>query len=198
MRITFLRTQLAASGIDAKGWKEDPKKKKKKSALKATSTTTARSAAEVPPDAAEPLEPKSGGGSKLFTVGFVVLIALLLQVFHVYVSAPIKPGSTISPGIWLSKCGLLTVLPSCNNAYMHFDREGVVTHYNSMKLKTWQMEGAVCDPNDEECVSGLQFTEDGKIVIGGKHVTYLTSYVKDAELEPWPFAEAPKVKVWRK
>ena len=134
----------------------------------------------------------------VYTVVVVVLIALLLQVFHVYVSAPIKPGSTISPGIWLSKCGLLTVLPSCKNAYMHFNREGVVTHYNANKEKTWQMEGAVCDSDDEECVKGMEFTEEGKIVIGGKPVSFVTSYVKDAELAPWPFVNTPKLKVWRK
>jgi len=141
-------------------------------------------------------DPKSGSNSKVFTVVAVVLIALLLQVFHVYVSAPIKPGSTISPGIWLSKCGLLTVLPSCKNAYMHFNREGVVTHYNSKKEKTWQMEGEICDEDD--CVQGMEFTESGKIVIGGKPVGYVTSFVKDAELSPWPFVTTPKLKVWRK
>ena len=187
-------SQLAASGIDASGWKEDLKKKKKKSALK----TASRSAPGVG-SSAEPLDdPKSGNNSKVFTVVAVVLIALLLQVFHVYVSAPIKPGSTISPGIWLSKCGLLTVLPSCKNAYMHFNREGVVTHYNSKKEKTWQIEGYVCETNEDDCVQGMEFTEAGKILIGGKPVQYVTSFVKDAELAPWPFATTPKLKVWRK
>lgn len=188
--------QLASSGIDAKGWKEEHKKKKKKSALKSNNRS-------APGSAAEPLEGQttSGTNSKVFTVVAVVLIALLLQVFHVYVSAPIKPGSTISPGIWLSKCGMLTVLPSCKNAYMHFNREGVVTHYNSKKEKTWQMEGELCDDNGDEdgdCVQGMEFTESGKIVIGGKPVGYVTAFVKDVELSPWPFASTPKLKVWKK
>jgi hypothetical protein len=134
----------------------------------------------------------------MFTLIFIVLLALLLQVFHVYISAPINPGSTISPGVWLSKCGLLTVLPSCENAYLHFDREGVVTHYNAAKLVTWKIEGVVCDVDDKKCIPGMQIQPDGKVVIGGKHVSYVTSFVKDANLSPWPFVETPKLKVWRK
>ena len=187
--------QLGSSGIDASGWKEDLKKKKKKSALKSVN----RSAPAVGGSAAEPLEdPKSGNNSMLFTVVAVVLVALLLQVFHMYVSSPIHEGTTISPGIWLSKCGLLTVLPSCKNAYMHFNREGVVTHYNAKKEKTWQIEGYVCETNEENCVQGLNFAESGKISIGGKPVQYVTSFVKDVELSPWPFVTTPKLKVWRK
>lgn len=147
---------------------------------------------------AEPLEEKKKGGNKMFTLIFIVMLALLLQVFHVYISAPINPGSTISPGVWLSKCGLLTVMPSCENSYLHFNREGVVTHYNAAKLVTWKMEGGVCDVDDEECIPGMQVQEDGKVVIGGKTVPYVTSFVKDVNLSPWPFVETPKLKVWRK
>lgn len=185
--------QLASSGIDASGWKEDPKKRKKKSALKAGS----RSLDETDSPVEEPLELKKKGG-KLFPIAFLALLALLLQVFHVYISAPVNPGSTISPGVWLSKCGLLTVLPSCENSYFHFNREGVATHYNAAKQVTWQMEGAVCDVDDEACNPGMRIAEDGKIMIADKHVPYVISFVKDADLSPWPFLETPKVKLWRK
>jgi hypothetical protein len=181
---------LASSGIDASGWKEDPKKKKKKSAFKSVDKAPVSTVAE-------PLEATKKGG-KWFTVIFIVLLALLLQVFHVYISAPINAGSTISPGLWLSKCGLLTLLPSCENAYLHFNREGVVTHYNAKKAETWKMEGAVCSADDEACVPGMQILEDGKVVIGGKPVHYVTTFVKDVTLSPWPFVETPKVKLWRK
>lgn len=182
--------QLSISGIDASGWKEDPKKKKKKPALKT------RSIPET--SAAEPLEVEKKGSNKMFTIVMMTLMAIVLQVFHVYISAPIYTGSTVSPGIWLSKCGLLTVLPSCENAYLHFDRDGIVTHYNSAKHVTWKIEGAVCEDDDVDCISGMQFLDDGKIMIGGKHVPYVTSFVKEANLSPWPFAETPKLKIWKK
>jgi len=81
---------------------------------------------------------------------------------------------------------------------MHFNREGVVTHYNAKKEKTWQMEGDVCDSDDDDCVKGMEFTDSGKIIIGGKTLSYVTSFTKEAELAPWPFVSNPKLKVWRK
>lgn len=60
------------------------------------------------------------------------------------------------------------------------------------------MEGDVCDLGEDECVNGMEFTESGKIIIGGKPISLVTSYAKDVELAPWPFVITPKVKVWRK
>jgi hypothetical protein len=77
-------------------------------------------------------------------------------------------------------------------------KDGIVTHYNSAKVITWQIEGAVCDKNDASCIPGMQVMDDGKIVIGGKPVTHVTTYTQEAELTPWPFVSAPKLKVWRK
>lgn len=107
-------------------------------------------------------------------------------------------GNTISPGTWLSQCGLLTVSPYCENAFLHVNQKGIVTHYNHQKQITWTMEGGVCTPSQPECTPGLQIDAEGKITIGGKAVNYVTSYVKEAQLAPWPFSEAPKLKVWRK
>ena len=159
---------------------------------------------------AEPLDASRAVKSKRtsrFTVLVVLaLLALILQVFHVYISAPIQPGSTISPGIWLSQCGLFSLLPLCKeNAYVHFDRQGKVTYYNSQKEVVWTMEGRVCPEEEEgetkvECVLGMEVQPDGKIFVGGQLIHHVTVYPKGAAvpLSPWPFVEMPKVKVWRK
>lgn len=181
--------QLASSGIDASGWKEKIRKVKPAVKPRAASMDTPHNV-----DASN----KSSGSSKTMTVALVVLVALILQVLHIYVTAPIKLEDTLSPGIWLSKCGLMTILPSCEDSYMHIGRDGVVTHYGPSKEITWQMEGSVCDKEDENCTPGMVVQEDGKIVIGGKPIKYLTAYVKQVELSPWPFVDPPKLKIWKK
>ena len=209
--------QLRSSGIDASGWKEDPAKKKatkKKSALKsATDEVHSTRSGEIPLQA-EPLDRhmKQSKGSLLFTLACMIFIGLLLQVFHIYISAPINVGSTISPGVWLSKCGLYSLVPSyCpDNAYVHFHRNGTVSYYNAEKVLLWTMEGAVC-PDVEEtasgtpataCVRGMHVQNDGTIVVGGKpihHViTYSNNNKKEPPLSPWPFVTNPKLKIWRK
>jgi hypothetical protein len=149
----------------------------------------------------------------MFTIMLIAFLTLILQVFHVYISAPINPGSTISPGIWLSKCGLFSLLPSCTeNAYLHFNRNGTLTYYNTDKVVVWIMEGSVCDLDGTTdptttttttattCIRGMQIQPDGKVVIGGKHISHVTYYdnKNSIPLSPWPFTETPKVKVWKK
>lgn len=201
-----IHSQLASSGIDASGWKED-KKRKKKAATATSSAGESDIAVQAEPlDVASTAGQRSGDSNGRFTILVVLAIfALLLQVFHVYISAPIQPGSTISPGIWLSQCGLLSLLPSfCKeNAYVHFDRLGRVTYYNANKEVVWTMEGRVCPEDDEEkveCIRGMQVHPDGKIYVGGQLIHHVTVYPKGvtAPLSPWPFVETPKVKVWRK
>ena len=132
---------------------------------------------------------------------------MLLQVFHIYISAPIKPGHIVAPGIWLTQCGLLGVLPSCQNSYFALDMNGKVTVHNADHELAWEMQGGVCPDdkdddddakNAEECEPGMEVKEDGTIVIGGKKVKTVLVYQKGVELSPWPFAEAPKLKIRKK
>lgn len=197
---THIQIQLAASGIDASGWKDDAKKnhRKKRSTLK-TKTSTA-SGSSLHNNGDQQYKKKvSSGSSVTFSFLFIVMGALILQVFHTYVSAPVKPGSVTAPGTWLSKCGLLTLLPSCENAYVHLDRSGVLTYYSTEKEIQWTVHGGVCAATAVDCVPGLQVLDDGNIVIGGQPVKYVVTYGGfDPSLSPWPFVEAPKLRVWKK
>ena len=203
---------------------------KKKSALKGTNDdsnngTTSRNRNDEMdiPLQAEPLDihMKRSKGSIFFTFACIIFIGLLLQVFHIYISAPINVGSTISPGVWLSKCGLYSLVPSycTENAYVHFHRNGTVSYYNSEKVLLWTMEGAVCPEIEDTtsttnppttktattaptCIRGMYVQNDGKIIIGGKPIHHIISYSgnnkKEPPLSPWPFVENPKLKIWRK
>ena len=131
-------------------------------------------------------------------MALVVLIALVLQVAHLYCSTPIKPGSTISPGTWLSKCGLLVFWPPCENAYFHVGKDGSAKHYSADRKVSWEMEGGECAAGNDSCVPGMQVAEDGTVQIGSKAVKFATSYSTGSSLSPWPFAEAPKLKMWQK
>ena len=163
---------------------------------------------------------KQSKGSIFFSFACLIFIGLLLQVFHIYISAPINVGSTISPGVWLSKCGLYSLVPSycTDNAYVHFHRNGTVSYYNAEKVLLWTMEGAVCPEVDETattttpnlnptttvtCVRGMYVQNDGKIIIGGKPIHHVITHgsnnnKKEPPLSPWPFVENPKLKIWRK
>jgi hypothetical protein len=190
--------QLLSSGIDAKGWKEDAlKKKKKKVEKKKTEVDTSSRSAPAEPVAES--EPKSAmtNSKALFAIIFVILLAILLQVFHMYISAPIKPGHVVSPGVWLSKCGLLAVLPHCDNAFLNVSKDGKVILYNADHEIAWEMKGAVCSESDEKCIRGLHVMENGNLAIGGKSIQWLNMY-KPSDLSPWPFTEKPRVKVWKK
>ena len=219
---------MRSSGIDASGWKEDPSKKKvskKKSAMKGTTTEGGGNGirdkeTEISLQA-EPLDAhmKRSKVSIIFSFVCVIFIILILQAFHIYISAPINVGSTISPGVWLSKCGLYSLVPSycTDNAYVHFHRNGTVSYYNAEKTLLWIMEGAVCPEVDEKttttaktsptstptCVRGMYVQNDGKIFVGGKPIHQVIAYSsynnkKEPPLSPWPFVENPKLKIWRK
>jgi hypothetical protein len=147
---------------------------------------------------AEPLDVKKGGGSsKLFTIVFVAVLAIALNVLHVKLSSPVKVGHTVGPGTWLSKCGVLIVHPTCENEYLSIDKNGTMLHYNAARELTWRVDGGTCDSEDKDCISGLHFQADRKVFIGGKKVKYVMSYTgKDQKLTPWPFEEKPDVNVY--
>lgn len=159
-----------------------------------------------------PLEPISGEKStsldsdkqsstnrikkRSLVIGSVVclLFAILVQVFHLYISTPISPGSIVAPGVWLSKCGLLGLITNCTDAFFHVSRNGNILYYNSQKKLSWQMEGATCKQTDTACIPGLQFTKEYRIILGGKNVGQVNKLLIDMPLSPWPFDVEPKLK----
>lgn len=192
---------------------------KKKSAMKgATTDGTGNNEMDIPLQA-EPLDAqiKRSKGSLFFTWACMIFIGIMLQAFHIFISAPINVESTISPGVWLSRCGLYSLVPSycTDNAYVHFHRNGTVSYYNADKILLWTMEGAVCPDVDETitpptttspsptCIRGMYVQNDGKIIIGGKPIHHVITYSsynskKEPPLSPWPFVQNPKLKIWRK
>lgn len=135
----------------------------------------------------------------MFTVLLgVALAAILLQVLHLYVSTPIKPGQVVAPGVWLSKCGLRAFSSDCQNAFLHMGRDGKLKMYNAQKQVAWEIQGEVCNNTDKDCVRGLQVKEDGSLNIGGKPVQWMAKYDKNSDLSPWPFVQKPKIKIWNK
>jgi hypothetical protein len=78
-------------------------------------------------------------------------------------------------------------------------RLGTVTLYNSKQEVAWQIEGGVCADDDDDCVPGMHVNLDGTVAGGGQarivgfHILYETE-----ALSPWPFAESPQLKIWKK
>lgn len=131
------------------------------------------------------------------------LIAIFLYFFHVYISTPIQPGHAVSPGIILSKCGLLKgwpyVGPACNPSYLEVDFENV-SYYEGKQL-AWIIRGNRCNDGAVKakmCVDGLVFEKDGSLSLGGQPVKWLERQAEvgqdnEFQLTPWPFAEKPKI-----
>jgi hypothetical protein len=181
----FVLLQLLSSGIDAKAWRE--KKKKRRSNPKTTRALDESDAA-----------PAGTSSTKTITILVVVLAAIALQVFHMYISTAIKPGHIVSPGIWLTKCGILGMLPPpvCDsNEKLEYGDDGMVTLRSPDGTPLWEMQGGVCPADDATCTPGMQVKEDNTIVIGGKTVYTVRLFDANAELSPWPFAEPPKVSI---
>ena len=124
-----------------------------------------------------------------------VLLAVGFQTVHLSLSLPVKRGQSLPPGTWLIKCGLVpTFLTGCKNAYFNVDSNGFVTLYNANYEVEWEMQGAICAENDEDCVNGLVLNDEKKIEIGSKVIEELDLYTNSAGLEAWPFAYEPNVR----
>ena len=132
------------------------------------------------------------------TVIFCALVAVGLQLMHLFLTAPIGKGQVLMPGGWKVKCGILSVWPSCDNASLEMNFKGVLTYYGDDHQKEWEMVGGVCHGDDEDCIRGLKIEQDGSIFIGGKKVTTVTAFGKSPVLDPWPFESAPKMGVVRR
>ena len=146
----------------------------------------------------EEAEKEATGTSESIRISFliIIVIAILLQGAQMYITAPLRPGSVMPPGMWMSKCGLLSVLPICENAGLEMNDDGVLTLYGSDGDVQWKLVGGTCRANTD-CEPGLVVKDDGNLVIGGKSITSVT--IKgDAPLTPWPFEREPKLRVVRK
>lgn len=123
----------------------------------------------------------------------MVIAAVMLQVYHSKITAPIEPGQVLSPGGWVSRCGLASFLPVCKNSYLQMGDDGVLSLYDANGELEWKMEGGVC--KTDGCISGLEMREDTKLAIGGKVVTWVNVKRGAEPIAPWPFAEQPKIKI---
>lgn len=177
--------QLKASGIDASAWKEV-----KPPPPKVTPRALVPEPVSVPIEV-ESDDGESGGG--VFVLVLMVIAAIVMQVYHSKITAPIAPGQVLSPGGWVSKCGVASVFPSCENAYLEMGDDGVLSLFDAHGELEWKMQGSVC--KSEDCIEGLEMREDSRLYVGGKYVQWV-NVKKDAEpISPWPFAEAPKIKI---
>lgn len=183
---------LKASGIDASSWKEvKPPIPPPTPAPTTTSRAVPEETLKVVPSKEESSE--AGGGGGVFLIVFMVIVAVVLQVYHSKITAPIASGQVLSPGGWVSRCGLASFLPVCENSYLQMGDEGVLSLYDANGDLEWKMEGAVCKA--EGCIDGLEMREDNKLAIGGKVVTWVNVKKEAEPISPWPFAEQPKLKV---
>ncbi|GKY91135.1 hypothetical protein MPSEU_000086300 [Mayamaea pseudoterrestris] len=178
---------LRSSDINMNEWLDNKNKKTSKKAVKLSSSSGKVIATDD----------DSHKGGKSAGLIAVILAAIVLQVYHLYISAPIKPGHIVSPGIHLSKCGVLSILPTCSNEYMTFADEETIVMKDAADKVLWSIRGNTCKKGDKGCIRGMKVGEDGELIIGGKVVDSVRTYTDDVKLSPWPFAEEPKIRIKR-
>lgn len=139
----------------------------------------------------------SSARNTTIAIVLVTMIAVILQGVQMRITAPLRPGSAMEPGMWMSKCGLLSALPVCENSGLEMGEDSVLTLHGSDGSVQWKIQGGKCRASNKECEPGLLVKEDGNLVIGGRSITSVT--IKgDAPLTPWPFEREPKLRVVRK
>jgi len=143
---------------------------------------------------AENEEKSSSCISSAGVVLLVLALSVVIGIGHLYVSAPIKPGNIVAPGIWLSKCGALSFLPSCENRFFSLNTEGKAYLKDANGALIWEMDGGVCQKDDEACRAGLQIDLSGYVTINGNTVRHVSTY-QESDLSEWPFSEAPKLRL---
>ena len=181
--VSLLDLQLTQTGVDTTPWMKQNNGDTKTRELRFQEPTKSAKSS------------KSSKSPAVFPfIAVVALIAILFQAAHNYISAPIISGLVVAPGTWRSKCGLLSLLPSCENAYLEVNDDGSVAVYDSDKELAMKLKGAACT-GDFDCVDGLLVLEDGSVTIGGKIVKTVNVYDEDMEMTPWPFAEEPRLKM---
>ncbi len=129
----------------------------------------------------------------------LAILAIMLQAIHIYLATPIQVGVPLPPGTKRSKCGLIGHLPpqlsfsACTNSFLEVNADGSVSILNTYRELDMLLVGGVC--TKENCIEGLVMHADRSVFVGGKRVKSLLVYGKDATVTPWPFEEAPRLKV---
>jgi hypothetical protein len=126
-------------------------------------------------------------------MALVVILAFLIQVTQMSVTAPLAPGQSLSPKSFMSKCGY-TALFGCERATLTMNDEGVLALYGSDGSVEWEMTGSRCDSVSSGCKNGLVVSTDGSLEIGGRTIRSATVY-GNAMFSPWPFTESPNIRV---
>jgi len=130
-------------------------------------------------------------------IAVLALVVIVLQAAQNFLAAPIKVGKVLPPGTKRSKCGILSFLPAaispCENSFLEVTKEGTVTLSNNSGDITMLAVGGVC--KKENCVPGILVGKDGIVTVGGRRVKAATVYGSKPNVAPWPFQEAPKMKI---
>lgn len=126
--------------------------------------------------------------SSVFGILIPVLIAFLLFKLNDFVTSPLAPGDVLSPGLFRSKCGILSVLPEsitgCDPALLKMGTDGVLSLYAGDDL-LWEMKGAVCPEGNDACEPGAVLDAKGKVTIGGARARVVGG--RGVVNTPWPF-----------
>lgn len=160
--------------------------------LTPTSQNHLSSASQLNPTTAEaPKSPnKKSGSSEPSFFGIVIpaLVAFLLYKLNDFVTSPLAPGDSLAPGLFRSRCGILTVLPSsitgCDPALLKMGTDGVLSLYAGDDL-LWEMKGAVCAEGNAACVPGAVLDAYGRVTIGGARAKVVGG--RGVVNSPWPF-----------
>ena len=147
----------------------------------------------------------------------VILLGVLLAMANIYISAPIQVGHVLAPGTVLHKCGFAGVVPGlqyalssisqridCENTYLIVEDEQVTGYDGSGKV-IWMIVGThhtakqICDVDSEDdCMRGLHYLDDKHLLISGTKITWVETFEKGIDVYPWPFAEKPLTRTWKK
>ena len=147
----------------------------------------------------------------------LALLGAIIKVADMYLSAPIKTGQVLPPGMVLHKCGVAGFVPGlqnvlssispefdCENSYLVVGDEQV-TGYDKDGNVEWMIQGThhtdkkYCDVKDEvDCMRGLHYKDDKHLIMSGTKITWIETFQKGVNLHPWPFEEKPLARVWRK
>jgi hypothetical protein len=128
---------------------------------------------------------KSSRLSSLIIMGAAaVYAAYLVAKFQTEITKPLGVGSTLAPGAWKSRCGL--VQADCKPAYIEMGIDGTLQIVENEGV-TFSLIGNVCEEEDESCVPGAEIFEDGTLKIGGVPAKLVMK--SQTSLNPWPFDE---------
>jgi hypothetical protein len=143
-------------------------------------------------------------------VSSLVVVVILLIIgtrFHYSHTTLLGRGTTLPPGAWLDKCGLMEYVPGwCDtNVQLSIRSDGTVRYYiNRGTKEIAAIYGTKCKSDTGKlsggtCRDGLHLSEDGKLLVGGKHVTEIFVHKQYEHLVyQWPFEERQKLKIVRK